>query len=393
MKKAQTQQRQGMALVLVIVALAIVSTLGFAILSSASLQASEAESTVQSAQADELAESGVMVAMYYLQHPSNAPSLTNGVWTGGTNMTIGSSVSGTASVTVSVSGNQYTVHSIGSRTGATMGSQSRSLTALISVSRTFAVSQAVASNSNLTIPAGYTVSSLVSGVPAIATTGTLTVQPLAVVTGTLSAASVNNQSLPATTQPAPTSSLVPTAAQVNHYSTYTYNGATYSATTIAATTLNSTTLGPTASNPAGVYLASTNLNITGGVTVNGTLVVQNGTLLVSGILNTVTPKSGCPALVVDNSLEMSGVASTMTANGTVWLGQGMTANTHATTLAAVFTVNGALLMNTGGFVMPGSGAVLYTALVNYNAATSPAAALTSSIGTPQQVQVVSWTPG
>jgi hypothetical protein len=393
MKKATTQHRQGMALVMVIVAIAIISTLGFAILGAASLQASEAESAQQSAQADELAESGMVVAMYYLQHPSNAPSLTNGVWMGANNMMIASGVSGTATVFVTVAGNQYTVQSIGNRIGGTMGSQSRTLTAVVNVSRNFAANQALASNSNLTIPAGFAVTSGVSGVPAIATTGSLTVATAAVVTGALSAASVSNQSLPATTQPAPTSSLVPTTAQVNHYATYTYNGSTYSATPITAASLVSKTLGPTASNPAGVYLATTNLSLLGGVTVNGTLVVQNGTLTVSGLSNSVTPSSGFPAMVVDNSVTMSGVGSTMTANGVVWLGQGMAANTHATTLSCVFTVNGALLMNSAGFVMPGTGSAAYTALVTYNALTAAAAGLTSSIGTPQQVQVVSWTPG
>jgi hypothetical protein len=382
-----------MALVMVIVAMGIVATLGFAILSAASLQASQSESAMQSAQADELAESGMIIAMYYLQHPSNAPSLYGGTWPGASNITIGSGVSGSVSVTVSVSGSQYTVRSIGSRTGGTMGSQSRSLTAVATVSRTFAVNDAVAANANLTIPAGFSVTSSLSGVPAIATTGTLTVQPAAVVTGALSASSISNQSLPATTQPAPSSSLVPTTAQVNHYATYTYNGSTYSATTITTSSIASKTLGPTASNPAGIYLASANLTISGGVTINGTLVVQNGTLKVSGLLNTVTPASGFPALVVDNSLEMSGIGSTMTANGVVWLGQGMSADTTTTTLSSVFTVNGALLLNSAGFVMPGSGGVPYTALVTYNAAKAAAAGLTTSVGTPQQVQVVSWTPG
>jgi hypothetical protein len=393
MKTTPTKQRRGIALVLVIVAMAIVSTLGFAILSAASLQSSESESVLQSAQADELAESGVVVAMYYLQHPSNAPSLVNGVWPGATNMTITSGASGTATVAVTASGSQYAVQSTGNRTGGTMGSQSRSLAAVVNVSRTFTVNQALASNSNLTVPAGFVVTSGVSGVPAIATTGTLTVQSLAVVTGALSATTVSNQSTPATTQPAPTSSIVPTTAQVNHYSTYTYNGTTYSATTISGSTISATTLGPTASNPAGVYLASSNLAVKGSVTINGTLVVQGGTLTVSGLLNTVTPKSGFPALVVDNTLQMSGIGSAMTANGVVWLGQGMSADSLHLTMASVLTVNGALLMNSAGFTMPSGGSVPYTAQVTYNALTTSAAGLTSAVGTPQQVQVVSWTPG
>jgi hypothetical protein len=394
MKRTSTKHRRGFALVLVIVAIAIVSTLGFAILSAASLQSSESESALQSAQADELAESGIVVAMYYLQHPSNAPSLSGGVWPGATNMSISSRVSGTVSVTVTGSGNQYQFRSIGNRTGGTMGSQSRSLAAVVNVSRTFAINQAVASNSNLTIPAGFVVTSLTAGAPAISTTGTLTVQSLAFVTGAVSASSVTNQSTPATTQPAPTSSLVPTTAQVNHYSTYTVNGNTYSAAKITAASLSSTTLGPTATNPAGVYLATSNLTINSGVTINGTLVVQGGTLKVAGLSNVVTPVSGFPALVVDNSLEMSGVGSGLTANGVVWLGQGMSSDPNALTMASLLTVSGALLMNSAGFVTPVGGTVPpYTAQVTYNALTASASGLTSAVGTPQQIQVVSWTPG
>jgi len=393
MKRTSTQHRQGFALVLVIVAIAIVSMLGFAILSAASLQLSESESALQSAQADELAESGIVVAMYYLQHPSNAPSLSGGVWPGATNMTINRSVGGTVSVTVSGSGSQYQVRSIGNRTGGTMGSQSRSLAAVVNVSRTFAVNQALASNCNLTIPAGFVVTSVTTGAPAISTTGTLTVQPLAFVTGALSASSVTSQSLPATTQPAPSSSIVPTTAQVNHYSTYTYNGSTYTAGTISASTLNSQTLGPTASNPAGVYVASKNLAINA-VTINGTLVVQGATLVVAGGSSTVTPVSGFPAMIVDNSLEMSGVGTGLTANGVVWLGQGMSSDPNTLTMASLFTVNGALLMNSAGFVTPVGGTLPpYTVQVTYNAQTASAAGLTSAVGTPQQIQVVSWTPG
>jgi hypothetical protein len=306
-------------------------------------------------------------------------------------MTIGSAVPGAVTVTMTGSANQFTVQATGSRTG-TIGSQSRTLTATLNLGRSFVINQALASNSNLTIPKGFVITSGLTGVPAIATTGTVTLQTASVVTGTVSASSVNNQSLPATTQPAPTSSIVPTLQQVNHYATYTYNGTSYNATAITASSLSGTTLGPTASNPMGVYLATGNLTLGGGVTVNGTLVVQNGTLKVTGLLNKVTAQSGYPALVVDQTLMMSGIGTTMTANGVVWLGQGMAPDTHNTTLSAVFTVNGALLTDSGGFT-ESSGLVPYTALVTYSATAASAAGLTSQVGTPQQVSVVSWTPG
>ncbi len=58
---------------MVLFVLAITAVLGAAMLSSSSLQSDVSATTVKSAEADALAESGVQIAEYYLAHPADKP--------------------------------------------------------------------------------------------------------------------------------------------------------------------------------------------------------------------------------------------------------------------------------------------------------------------------------
>ncbi len=108
MRKRVKHIRDGLALVLVLAAIALAAVLGFAMLSGAALQTRTTSNAANSAAADYLGESGINIAMYYLQYPEQAPSLNgSGYWAGtGGDLAVGS---GWVNVTVTRdASNNYT---------------------------------------------------------------------------------------------------------------------------------------------------------------------------------------------------------------------------------------------------------------------------------------------
>jgi hypothetical protein len=146
---------------------------------------------------------------------------------------------------------------------------------------------------------------------------------------------------------------IPTPATLRSFSSYSYNGNTYSAVTISGLPTG-TTLGPTPGNPAGIYRYSGTLTMNHSVTINGTLIVENGDLNISGGGNTITPVDGFPALIAKSNVWVRGTLlpssspRDLTVNGLAWLGgslkySGILSNSF-------FTVNGALQFGNGGTV-------------------------------------------
>ena len=68
-------RRRGVALVLVVAAVALTAVFAYAMLSGAMVQSRTSGNTSRYQAADSLAESGINLAMYYLQNPTQAPSL------------------------------------------------------------------------------------------------------------------------------------------------------------------------------------------------------------------------------------------------------------------------------------------------------------------------------
>src|SRR5687767_7132049 len=93
---------RGLALMLVVAALGLAAALSFAMLSSSALQNRAGSNQARLASAEYLAESGLNVALYYLQYPSRAPSLNASGYWGGTNgeLAIASNIAGTVNITV-----------------------------------------------------------------------------------------------------------------------------------------------------------------------------------------------------------------------------------------------------------------------------------------------------
>src|SRR3954463_12794214 len=110
------QKRTGLALVLVIAVLAFAAVIGFAMLSSASMQAQTTLNSNLALSADALADSGVDLACYYLLNPTKAPKNipAGGFYDGGT-ITFGPNMPGSVELTitqVNTSGD-YKIVSIG----------------------------------------------------------------------------------------------------------------------------------------------------------------------------------------------------------------------------------------------------------------------------------------
>src|SRR5438045_3403998 len=101
MRRNINRKPRGMALMLVVILISIATVMGYALLATSSMQAQISNTTVMAASADSLAESGVNLAMYYLQNPLTAP-LTPGqsFWHGDTGISLGSTVVGTCDVSV-----------------------------------------------------------------------------------------------------------------------------------------------------------------------------------------------------------------------------------------------------------------------------------------------------
>ncbi len=368
---------------MVIIVMAVASVLGMAMLSAGSLQADVSASTVKAAQADALAESGVQLAMYYLQHPSDAPT---GFPTGPLTTAINSGVPGTVTVSIApVTGqsSQYIITSIGSSQADATATIRRSVAAAVTVNKIYQFNAASGFNAAVNLPSGVTING--NGGTAIecgVSNGNAMV--------TQSAGSVVEGNIVEVTG---NTTAVPTAAQITSYSSYTdAQGNSGKATALASGTLNGSTLGATAGNPDGVYIVTGNLTLKGNVTINGSLIV-NGMLTVSSGANVAintgaTQSSGIPSLVVTNTVTIAGPsAATVNVKGVTWLGNNITSSGGGNASDA-FNVTGALMMDQGSIT------TLYKGKINVNYSGTWASAPSIAPGnTPENLTVTSWTPG
>ena len=145
-----------MALMIVMVAIAIATVMGAAILTSATMQTQVKGNIFAGAQADYLAESGVQLGIHYMQNPTAAAGFLNasGVYAGGSSITFGADVPGYVDIAVSnVAANTYDI------TATAHGSNSltRELTAHVYVNSEFEQTKALSCAGNFTIPSFITV--------------------------------------------------------------------------------------------------------------------------------------------------------------------------------------------------------------------------------------------
>jgi hypothetical protein len=330
---------------------AVASVMGIAILSSSALQTEVSSNQDQATRADGLAESGVAVGLYYLQNLNDStkcpmPVLTNpgGVYTK-VGQSLGTAVAGTFDLTITrLSSTRYSVTSTGNATSS-KGTVQRSLTATVEVNY-FPYALTATNASTL----------LSSTLPAVTANGGTTILgdvysngPLnvnATVTGSIFGGNgVLGGLIKSLVGIVVT--LVPSTANVNHYASYYYNNKKYIPPTISLA--SDIPAQPADSNPAGVYICTGNLDVTGNVKINGTLVLtSSGSLRVSGTGNQIKPIAGFPALVVDGDITFRASNSIIDLLGLTYMGGKVTRSS---------TYTGCKLNVTGGLLYGGSSTI------------------------------------
>jgi Tfp pilus assembly protein PilV/cytoskeletal protein CcmA (bactofilin family) len=390
--------RSGFAMMMVLAAVAIAAVLSFALLAGATLQTRTRGNASRSVSAEYLAESGLNLAMYYLQNPNSAPSLNASNYWAGTSspVTIGN---GTVSVTVTrdaAAGNNWTYEITSTATVGSSGDTQmiRTAYARAYVKNEYRVNYTSGFNASATIQP-YTV---ITG--DVICNGTFKLSnSTSTVSGAVYAPTI--QLGVGATSPSggrkdiPTAAVgAPTTTDVNKYQTYTSGGVTYNAGTQAAGTLTGsagvTTLGSSGSNPAGVWYCSGNLTLGDNVKIDGTLVVA-GNLTVAGANIIVTPKSNYPGVVVIGNLQVNQTQKSMTVNGICFVGGQLKSSGVFVTLATCssLTVNGGLLI---GGSSPISSSYNPITNVTLNSTMNKAPELSTAGRTPIGIQVLRWGP-
>ena len=390
-------------MVLAVVGLA--SVLGFVMLSSASLQGRAGANQIKSTSADYVAESGLNLAMYYLQHADDHPTLLNaeGYWGGmSTSYTLPNGLPATLDVSVTRDPADQWAYEVVSTAQVGDDSESRierTTGARLYVRNEYQLKQAAVFNNTVTFNGPFSVNGdvwttkslglrvgaqvpYVSGVGycRTATTGIGWTSPAGGfrASSTIAAAGPNNN-------------------EVNLYKTYEVDEVIYNASVLGSTMLagvaGQITKGSTASNPAGVWYYSTggigSLELGDHVTIEGTLVVE-GDLKINGSGIKITPQPGYPAIVVTGSLETVHPGRSVTANGAVYVGTALKqSGTYTTLTQSTMTINGGLILGTTGSVPVPLGYAVKTT-VNYNATKARAPELSTACRVAKGVSIVRW---
>jgi Tfp pilus assembly protein PilX len=417
MNKRMTSRR-GIALILVVAVLGIAAIMSYAMLSSSALQAQVGGTSKELVSADSLAESGVSYALYYLQHPELAPSLSNGHYPGETGVSVDGDSSGTFDVTVSdkdkdgstsLPTNTYLIKSVGKAADV-----ARTVYAKVYVTTKYRVVSALSVNNDMSIPVLVTVNiydDTISGFvrkatdPLVRADGTLNIGLLNSLVGTVATLLTNITSSPMALPkyPAQAAPTLTGSNQINtlkSYTTYKWKGVTYTADQLTWDPYNETlATGNSATNPLNVWYTTSDRNLKGNVNLNGTLIVANGrTLKVSGV-TTITAKpdpatghAAMPALVVDKDISFEGLSRTLNVNGLMWVSNQIRGNT-LTGLNWKLNVNGALMLPGAPAVAGTQVSSLLTGAMNlkYVQANVDLPDLSDKDQIPQNVKMLSWT--
>jgi Tfp pilus assembly protein PilX len=397
--------RRGFALMMVISVVALAAFLGYAMLATSTLQSRASSNQIKLVSADYLAESGLNVAMYYLQKPENAPSLNaSGYWAGTSqSYTLPNGLPSTLNVTVTRDASDpwtYEVVSTAEVGQASSSKVSKTTGARVYVRNEYILKQAAAFNNNVALNGPFTVAGDV-----------YTTKQLSLKIGALGTPYVSGYGYCKTAQtgvgftsPAggwktmtTPSQVAPSNSELNLYKTYEVDQVTYNCTTLGTSSLTGTsgvvTKSPTVTNPAGIFYRNTSSGgafvLGDNVTINGTLVIE-GDCQINGANITITPESGYPALIVTGMLDIVNPSKVITAKGVCYVGQIKSTNNPASlVVASQFNIQGGLIIGSSSATPVASS---FTAKVNvtYDATKAKASELSSVGRVSKGVSIVRW---
>ena len=394
----QLRSRQrGIALLLVISAVAVASILGLAILSSAAMRAATNATACRAAEAQYLAESGANLAMYYMQNPADAPSLSNGVYSGGTGLDFECLIPGVVDLAIARSDSDTSIYNIAST--AHVGNRAndrltRKLNVSVRINSTYKVTSALASIGDFTMPSTMTISGDVR------CDGTFAQMPsngsTSMLNGTIHASGSNvsgwlpNPSFPSAACPTvqQLTLLTTIGGAIPYYSYLDDAGVQHAGTPQLISGVITGTLTPAASNPKAIYYATDNLSL-GQCAIDGSIVLTgaNTKLTVTDAAH-ITARSGMPALIVpDSVLFRSDTASkSLNVDGVCWIGNGISTTGNAPSTSSM-VVNGALLF---GGTTPVIGEFVGAISVTFDASKASAPLLSDVDRTPHSISIVQW---
>lgn len=377
---------------LVVLAIGLATIMSVAVLASTSLHLQVEANILAAAQANSLAESGVNVGIYYLQHPADAPLLnSSGFYPGQNAVGFGADVPGTANISVTnVGTNTYDVTAVASTTASSQ--LTRSLSARVYVKAEYQQTVAASFAGNFTLPTFMTITGDVR------CDGVLSLAVGSSVSAVIQAAGSNApiwDSLPAYPLKA-----APGLTDLNIYNTlgnatptYQYVSAagiveTGTAQLLSAVETGSPTPAPT--NPKNVWYANSSVTLTNFV-LNGTLVLRGPSAKLI-IVDTakITARANMPALVVESAIQFlsDAIPKSLTVDGVAWIGEQVATTSGLDAWNCELKINGALL--TGPNVHGVSNKYHGTVSVDYVPANVNVPNLSAVGSTPSSVKILRW---
>ena len=284
---------------MVLVVVAASSVICWAMLAETALRVDAAANRLGSAEAGDLAESGVAAAIHYLRYPEQRPGALadgpDGPYVPHLSYAVGDTL---VEVSVTPEGEGYRVTSSASSGGVTRTAPPVLVTRRVGMRRLGALT----ADKKLNLSDRWRVDGLISA--------SADVRKPAGHTGGVAAPNGN--------APAPAADLVPEDEEVHFLSQTRYPGG-------RALALNNRHFAGnhdarTADNPAGVVIFTGNLDVTGDLTGRGTLVVRGNLVIKNGARLDIRPEPGMPALVVRKNLEYDD-GGRVVLHGPAWIGE------------------------------------------------------------------------
>ncbi|HEY0009608.1 MAG TPA: hypothetical protein VGB55_12850 [Tepidisphaeraceae bacterium] len=340
--QSTSSPNRGIALIMVIMAVGLASVMAVAVLATAQMRATIAGVGQSRLQGQYLAQSGLNLAVYYIEHPEASPvPLKDGYWgsvhyPGENNLRLSPLLGELTITVVNTAIGQLTVTSV-----ATIDEQKTTATAKISLrkSRTFEYASFNRS--------GLTLNSLSTVTGGLYTDGAISPPATGQVSGTIVAA--NGALLPGGQPFNPAESTEYPISLIDYYApTYFYQGRRCTAQTLPQTVGLLLPIQDIFNNPANVwYVKDNNTTFSQPLTMVGTIVTARNRSAIFTSSVTITPFPDMPALVVGKDLEMRNAGRTVRLNGVTYVGGLLRGNSTAT--GSTLRVNGAFISGNSGW--------------------------------------------